>query len=51
MLAEERGVADDPGGGRKALGEEAARHIDAIRLKCPEDFDSLAQRIEGVVAA
>ena len=51
VLAEERGVADDPGGGRKALGEEAARHIDAIRLKCPEDFDSLAQRIEGVVAA
>lgn len=50
VLAEERGVADGPGGGRKALGEEAARRIDAIRLKCPDDFDALAQRIETEVA-
>ena len=50
VLAEERGVADGPGGGRKALGEEAARRIDAIRLKCPDDFDGLAQRIETEVA-
>ena len=46
VLAERRGVADGPGGGRKALGEEAARRVAAIRQKCPEDFDSLAQRIE-----
>ena len=45
-LARERGVADGPGGGRKALGEEAARNLPAIRRKCPEDFDALARRVE-----
>ena len=45
-LAAEHGVADSRGGGRKALGEEAARNIPAIRRKCPEDFDALAKRIE-----
>ena len=44
-LARMRGVADGLGGGRKALGEEAARRLDAIRQKCPEDFDRLAQRL------
>lgn len=48
-LARMRGVADAPGGGRKPLGEQAARRIQAIRLKCPEDFDALADRIaEGM---
>ncbi len=46
-IAQERGVADGPGGGRKALGEEAARHLSAIRRKCPEDFDALARRVES----
>jgi len=46
-LAEDRGVADRFGRGRKALGEEAARNIGAIRGKCPEDFDTLAQRLEA----
>ena len=46
VLARERGVADGPGGGRKALGELAAHRIRAIRQKCPEDFDCLAQRLE-----
>ena len=45
--AQERGVADGPGGGRKALGVEAARRIPAIRRKCPEDFDALARRVEA----
>ena len=49
VLAHERGVADGPGGGRKALGEEAARNIPAIRLKCPEDFDALAQRLDATL--
>ena len=49
-LAKQRGVADGPGGGRKALGEEAARRISAIRQKCPEDFDVLSRRIEAEVA-
>ena len=40
-----------PGGGRRPLGEEAARRIDAIRRKCPEDFDALARRLEAHVAS
>lgn len=50
-LARERGVADAPGGGRRPLGEEAARRIDAVRRKCPEDFDALSRRLETLVAA
>ena len=46
-LAKRRGVADGPGRGRKALGEEAARNIPAIRQKCPEDFDALARRLKA----
>lgn len=49
-LARQRGVADGPGGGRKALGEEAARNLPAIRRKCPEDFDALARRLEAALA-
>ena len=49
LLAAERGLSDSPGGGRKTLGEEAARRISAIRQKCPEDFDSLAKRLEAAV--
>ncbi len=48
-LAAARGVTGAPGGGRKTLGEEAARRIGAIRQKCPEDFDVLARRLEAVV--
>ena len=36
--------------GRKVLGKEAARGLDAIRQKCPEDFDRLARRIEAAGA-
>lgn len=46
VLAKRRGVHDGPGGGRKALGEEAAKRISAIRQKCPEDFDALFRRVE-----
>ena len=45
-LADERGVANARGGGREPFGKEASRRIDAIRRKCPEDFDSLARRLE-----
>ena len=48
-FAAERELSDAPGGGRKELGEEAARHIDAIRQKCPEDFDCLARRLEAAI--
>ena len=49
VLAEERGLADDPDGGRKTLGEEAARNLPVIRRKCPEDFDALARRLEATL--
>ena len=49
LLARQRGVDGGPDGGRSDLGEEAARHIDAIRQKCPDDFDALARRIEAIV--
>ena len=54
-LARTRGLIDTPrsrrGRGRKALGEEAARRIDAIRRKCPEDFDRLARRVKAAAQA
>ena len=50
-LAAQRGLSDSPGGGRKVLGEQAARRIGAIRMKCPEDFDALARRLEAAVQA
>ena len=45
VLAQQRAIADDPGRGRKTLGEEASRNIGAIRQKCREDFDRLAEQI------
>lgn len=51
VLAAERGVAGGLGGGRKALVEEAARNLPAIRRKCPEDFDALALRVETAAAS
>ena len=50
-LAEERGLVDAPGGGRAPLGREAARRIDVIRQKCPEDFDALAERLKEALLA
>ena len=51
VLVTQRGLGDHPGGGRKPLAEQAAQRIAAIRQKCPEDFDDLAQRIEAAVQA
>ena len=48
-LVIQRNILQAPGRGRKPLAEEAARRIDAIRRKCPEDFDALARRLEAVV--
>lgn len=48
-LVQERGLTSHPGGGRKTLGEEAARRIRAIRSKCPDDFGRLAERIEELI--
>ena len=44
-LARQLGVADGPGGGRRALGERASKRVRAIRQKCPEDFGNLANRL------
>ena len=49
-FAKNAGVADGPGGGRKALGEAASKRIDAIILKCPEDFGSLADRLKSSIS-
>ena len=48
-VVRDRRVGRAPGGGRKPLGEEAARRIDAIRRKCKEDFDALARRLEAII--
>ncbi len=50
VLAQQRGVANDPGRGRGPLGGEASRRVSAIQQKCPEDFGHLAQRIQAAVA-
>ena len=48
-LVAQRGLDGTPGGGRKALGDDASRKINTIRQKCPEDFESLAKRLEALV--
>lgn len=48
-IAKTMSVADGPGGGRKVLGDRAARRISLVRQKCQEDFDALACRIEQIV--
>ena len=48
-FARSRSVADGPGGGRRALGVEAARRVDVVRQKCPEEFGILSERLEAFV--
>lgn len=50
-LAVMRGLAGSMGGGRRALAEEASRRVLAIRRKCPEDFNALAERLEAGIQA
>lgn len=45
QLARQRGVSDEPGGGRRTLGQEAARRYERIRQRCPEDIGELERRI------
>lgn len=45
----QRDLVDSPGRGRKILGEEASRRISAIRNKCPQDFDDMAQRLKNEI--
>ena len=48
-LVAHRNLSDKPGGGREALADEASHRINAIRQKCPEDFDNLARRLDTAV--
>ncbi len=48
-FAMERGLADEPGGGRKTLGREAARNYPRIRQKCVEDVRALEDRVRAFV--
>ena len=48
-LTESLGLAEDHGGGRERLGKIAARRINVIRQKCPEDFGALARRLETII--
>lgn len=50
-LAALRSLENSQGGGRKALAELASRRIPTIRQKCPEDFDSLAQRLQSIAGS
>ena len=50
-FARQRRVDDGPGGGRKALGEEAVRRLTGMRQKCPEDLDHVALRLAEAVAS
>lgn len=44
-LAQARGRRDEPGDGRKTLGNEAARCYDRIRQRCAEGIVGRAQHI------
>ncbi len=44
-MAEARGLQDDPGGGRKTLGIEAARKYRRIYSRCREDIQVLEKRV------
>jgi hypothetical protein len=48
-LAQQMGLANGPGGGRKEMGILAARRISAIRQKCPEDFGGLVNRLQTLL--
>jgi hypothetical protein len=49
-LAQLLGVDDGPGGGRKAIGAIAARSLNVVIGKCPEDFGDLSTRISARLA-
>lgn len=50
-LARAMNVEDGPGQGRKHLGSLAARSLQAILMKCPEDLGDLRERIFQVINA
>jgi len=44
-LATRRGLAQEPGGGRKTLGREAAANYARVRSRCKEDIGALEDRL------
>ena len=44
-LAKRRGLADEPGEGRKTLGREAAANYARVRSRCKEDIGALEDRL------
>ena len=44
-FAQQRGVVDEPGQGRKTLAREAAGNYNRIRSLCPEYIARLEQRL------
>jgi hypothetical protein len=50
-LAQERGLINEPGGGRRTLGQEAARRYNRICQRCPEDIGILEARIRAWIGA
>ena len=42
-----KSLLDEPGEGRKTLGEEAARQYYRIRQLCPEDIATLEDRLHS----
>jgi hypothetical protein len=49
-LVASRQLQNDPGGGRKTLGYEAAKRYRGIFSKCREDIQILERRSEHVIA-
>ena len=50
VLARQRGVSTAaPTAGGASWAKKPPASIDAIRQKCPDDFDALARRIEAVI--
>ena len=47
--ASQRGVADEPGGGRRFLGREAGGKYARVRALCREDVESLERRVASEV--
>jgi hypothetical protein len=43
----ERGLANEPGNGRRTLGREAAAHYSRVRSRCKRDVEALETRIRN----
>jgi hypothetical protein len=50
-FARQRGLTDEPGGGRETLGIEAAKNYGRVRSRCPEDIGRLETRLKQRVGA